>query len=466
MTAHTEYGVSQAPATRALFVVVCLDSVKRQAKGLTSALQLEISLNPELDTVVHIAGPDIAPTGLRRLTGRSIATRVKQTFIEEIPYWSVGASDRLLLGVVVFGIDTAQVTRVIEDLTSAKELVSLALQIRGLSLDGAVTVDSPWMTSVPSAALVRPDGMLMRIIAEAVGSAEANRLSLLSVGHVTALTSAEPNVSRPVSQPGDGNAPPPGALRGAQDNRYISSPTGSPIDVLYLAVANGIEVRSRRLRARVSQLAVGIDRAMHEESISDLGQTWVLEMGMDRDPIVATAGEFRADQLESPASRHIDLVAEVRRVSRMVTEVTASYDRREQAILRPAVVFITPQVAASGSRLIREINQLRLIAEPYWVVVGDEAESGLRRIPPDRMILDKPDVVNEVVHQIGQNRAAHSEEGPDTQEPQPGTAPRTDEDVPRPVHEPIRHTDSLAPQTHDSPIVHEAQLDERNGFDE
>lgn len=387
-----------------LALLVCHSSLKRRADNLQSTVRLGLELDPMLSDITTVFGPEIVSTGFLGLSARSLAGRVHEGFLAEIPRWAVEGSDQLVLCVVVVGVATSQVADLLELLIRSPEFATMPILLRGLALDGEPAPNTRIVT-LPPDSLTRADEILVWLIGDMIGEAESETGAPLSVAQIKALTGVSPRVVDEIPDPPDPeDAVQGGSLRGAVDTRYLTSPEGSPIQVIFIAVASGLESRPKRIRAREAELAVALDRVLHGKMDFSLGQTWVIQMGLTIEPVAVSGGTLLMEGLHRPGSAHIDLTAEIERISRTIRRVSESYDRRAQKMVRPVVVIILPPLTTTGYRFVRAIEELDALAHTCWLVVGDEEPNALRKLPTDRIFRDKPDVVNEVAHHMLSHR--------------------------------------------------------------
>lgn len=413
--------------TKALVLLVVHASLRAQAQGIVSAVRVGLELDPVLNDIAMAFGPEIASTGLLKTATRGLARKVRGKFLAELPRWPVASTDQLVLGVVVVAPTQSQTSEILDSLTDSKEFATLPLLLRGLSLDGRSSFTDARIMALPPGSPTRTDEAILRLVQDQVSEAESDSGGRLSVDHLEAMTGVTPALTDlVVTTPPAAATSKTGTLRGAADNRYLVSTAGEPVEVVYLVVASGLESRPKHIRAREVELAVALDKALHERSSAPLGQTWVIQMGLTRQPIVVSGGGLTAASLSTPGSAHIDLTDEIERTSRTIEEVTASYARRGvPTTTLPIVVVIVPPLTTPGYRFRRAVARLGEASRTAWLLVAADDNDGLRKLPTDRVFRDKPDVVNEVTY-YAFNQPVHI--APDTTTPDSLTHPVTTEE--------------------------------------
>jgi len=398
---------------RLLVLLVCHSSLRAQASSVLAAVRVGLDLDPTLDDVATVVGPEVGKAGLLKVGARALARRVRQSFLAEVPNWTVASTDRTTLGVVVVGSSRAQTEELLESLTDSPEFATLPLRLRGLALDGKANPTDPRVMALPPGSPTRIDEAVLRLIRDIVAEAESDPGGLLSVSHLTAMTGVSPRLTDRVAPPDHENpSSAVGTLRGATDERYLVAPDGGTVEVAYLAVASGLESRPKNVWARETELAVALDQMLHRLSPANLGQTWVIQMGLAREPLVVLGGTLDTKSLHSPGSAHLDLPNEIQRITRTVREVSDSYTRRGMSTTPPVVIVILPPMPARGLRLQQALDRLGAISNAAWIVVADDENAGLRGLPPNLVFYDKPDVVHEVAHSTFAARAEKSSETP------------------------------------------------------
>ena len=391
-----------------LVLLVCHSSLRAQASSILAAVRVGLDLDPTLDDVATVFGPEVGKAGLLKVGARALPRRVRQSFVAEVPNWPLASTDRTTLGVVVVGSSGAQTEELLESLTDSPEFATLPLRLRGLSLDGKANPTDPRVMSLPPRSPTRIDEAVLRLIRDIFAEAESDPGGLLSVSHLAAMTGVSPRLTDRVAPP-DHESPSSavGTLRGATDERYLVAPDGDTVEVAYLAVASGLESRPKNVWTRETELAVALDQMLHRLSPANLGQTWVIQMGLAREPLVVRGGT-----LDSPGSAHLDLPDEIQRITRTVGEVSDSYTRRGMSTTPATVVVILPPMPARGLGLQRALDRLGAISHAAWIVVAHDENGGLRGLPQNLVFHDKPDVVHEVAHSTFAARAENSSETP------------------------------------------------------
>lgn len=432
------FSEAQPPVEEMLIGVVlvaCPEELESAIGPLMKSVTYQISTNPLLADMLTIAGPErLSRSGRWKLiAGAPDSKRVRSALRKVLSQMQIEQSSLVAIGVIVIDQNIAAVAERITHIGEGPELIGLPLQLHGVSLTPARDNVPPEITAVdPSYGPVRIDNLIIQTAKKMLERAESGDGMVLPAPVLAAMTntSVEPDsTDRVVAVPLPDEQVPvtprtPGTVAngashgtprqsstkaGPVQDRYVVR-EGLPLRLTYMVVALGAESRPKEVRKRITGLIVELDHALVPDLDVFASKTILVPAGQgqmrDREPRMLKTGDVTEDLLTQwkawkPTTDFLDMTQTMEQVASLLTENQASCMRRSQPLMRPLIIFIMPTASMSGARCLSYYRTLKDRADIGWLITNRNASSPNPEIDTDRLVVDKEDVINELMFAVG-----------------------------------------------------------------
>lgn len=425
----------------AVILAVCPDEYAKAFRPLVDAAIFQISVDPLLGDALHLAGPLALPKPNRwRLFGQSSdSAHVRDGLRDRLNSIVLDRDARVALGVIFIEPDVDAVDRAISECQSAQELVGLPVQFRGISLTPILDAEREDMVGInASLGPVRFDHLLLDMCRSILATAQTSSSMTMTSGILTRAIGAGSVASSPEEEvtaarladdevaethsalvatthapsralmPESGTIPEhhPRHLPHANDKYAVAE--GLPVRLTYLVLAMSSESRPSRVRSRVVALARALDRELVPLPGTIASRTVLVAAGQGetRSPVMRVTGNLVESDFWKPAADFLDMTRTMEELVRLVTENIASFERRSQPLVRPLVIFVMPTAAMAGARCLSHYRKLKDLGDIGWIITEKDTTSPSSEVDLHGLVVDKEDVVNELLHAMAIDNAA------------------------------------------------------------
>jgi hypothetical protein len=412
-----------------VMIVACPEELEQTVTPLIRSAVYEISTDAFWGDALTVFGPVRLSklTRWRVLAGTSDSRRVKTALQTHMAEVRLEQLTQVAIGIVVVDQDVPTIEKRMKHLHDSPEFTTLPIHLRGISLRPSQNSLPSNVTAIDrSLGVVRLDNLLIQacraIMEEAQVAGESTLHSALltkaiGAGQVSSFNSAAQVAAARLVDEDQAAAhaalleaahrviadPPPAQAMTplGRDDPYVVT-EGLPLRLTYLVVANGAESRPKAIRQRLADLIVGLDQGLIPEPGTIASRTWLVAAGQSatNDPIMRTTGTMRKDDLWRPVSDFLDMTMTMEEIARLVAENKASYERRNQPLVQPLVLFIMPTATLPGARCRSYYRKIRDLADIGWLITDKDAPSPSVEIDTTRLVIDKDDVINELLYSV------------------------------------------------------------------